>query len=114
MAHQHHSIDYLEFTVKDMEESKSFYQQAFGWEFTDYAPVYAGIKGEGKEMGGFTVGDPKPGGPLVVLYSENLEVSLAAVKSAGAKITKEIFSFPGGRRFQFIDPNGLELAVWGN
>jgi hypothetical protein len=23
-----------------------------------------------------------------------------------------IFSFPGGRRFHFLDPSGNELAVW--
>lgn len=25
---------------------------------------------------------------------------------------KSIFSFPGGRRFHFSDPNGNEYAVW--
>jgi hypothetical protein len=27
-------------------------------------------------------------------------------------ISKEIFEFPGGRRFEFTDPSGNELAVW--
>ena len=27
-------------------------------------------------------------------------------------IVKEIFSFPGGRRFEFTDPSGNHLAVW--
>jgi uncharacterized protein len=31
---------------------------------------------------------------------------------AGATIAKPIFTFPGGRRFHFIDPSGSELAVW--
>ncbi len=35
------------------------------------------------------------------------------VESAGGKIVKPIFSFPGGRRFHFLDPAGNELAVWG-
>ena len=55
---------------------------------------------------------PGSGGPLVVLYASDLEEMLTAVKGAGAKITKEIFTFPGGRRFHFKDPNGNELAVW--
>ncbi|VVT23323.1 Glyoxalase family protein [Marinobacter salarius] len=25
---------------------------------------------------------------------------------------QDIFSFPGGRRFHFSDPNGNEYAVW--
>ncbi len=113
MSHQHHSVDYIEFTVADMDQSKSFYYQAFGWEFTDYAPTYAGIKGADKEIGGFTVGEPSAGGPLLVLYSDDLEATLASVKKAGAEIVKPVFEFPGGRRFHFRDPNGVELAVWG-
>jgi predicted enzyme related to lactoylglutathione lyase len=48
----------------------------------------------------------------VILYSENLEKSLAGVVKAGGKITKEPFAFPGGRRFHFHDPSGNELGVW--
>lgn len=113
-AHRHHSIDYIEFVVNDMAAAKSFYASAFGWEFTDYGPGYAGIKGDGdgKEMGGLTVGESPGGSPLVVLYSDDLDASLASAVAAGAEITKEPFEFPGGRRFQFVDPSGNELAVW--
>jgi predicted enzyme related to lactoylglutathione lyase len=34
------------------------------------------------------------------------------VTKAGGVIAKDIFSFPGGRRFHFADPDGNELAVW--
>ena len=112
MKHKHHSIDYIEFTVSDMKASKEFYRSIFDWDFTDYAPGYAGIKGEDKEIGGFSVGTPSPGGPLLVFYSENLEESLAKVRAVDGEISKDIFDFPGGRRFQFFDPDGLELAVW--
>ena len=50
--------------------------------------------------------------PLLVIEVKDLEATLAAVTATGATITKPIFSFPGGRRFQFIDPAGSELAVW--
>ena len=61
--------------------------------------------------GGFqaTVASP----PLPVLYSSDLEATLASVDAAGGRIVKPIFSFPGGRRFHFADPAGNELAVWG-
>lgn len=111
--HTHHAIDYIEFTVRDLEEAKRFFSAAFGWAFTDYAPVYAGIKGPEREVGGLSVGEPRPGGPLVVLYSDDLEASLVAVQEAGGAIVKEPFDFPGGRRFHFTDPSGNELAVWG-
>jgi predicted enzyme related to lactoylglutathione lyase len=31
---------------------------------------------------------------------------------ARGSITKDIFSFPGGKRFHFVDPSENELAVW--
>lgn len=110
--HTQHAIDYIEFTVKDVAAAKEFYGSAFDWEFTDYGPGYAGIKGEHREMGGFAQGETVPGGVLVVLFSANLEDTLAAVRKAGGTISKEPFGFPGGRRFHFTDPSGNELAVW--
>lgn len=112
--HTHHTIDYIEFSVTNMEASKTFYSKAFDWEFNDYGPEYAGIKKpDGGESGGFRL-DSKviPGGPLVVLYSQQIEKSFEAVKQAGGSILKDIFEFPGGRRFEFADPNGNQLAVW--
>ncbi len=114
MTHQHHTIDYIEFTVLDVAEAKRFYGAAFGWTFTDYGPEYAGIQRPGGgEVGGLNLG-PKVdrGGPLVVLYSTDLEESIEAVRSAGGRIVKEPFAFPGGRRFHFLDPSGNELAAW--
>lgn len=115
VQHVNHAIDYIEFSVNDMAEAKRFYGAAFQWEFTDYGAEYAGIRNidaEG-EMGGLRpVEKVNTGGPLVILYSGDLEKSLASVKDAGGKISKEIFSFPGGRRFEFLDPAGNELAVW--
>jgi len=109
----HHAIDYIEFGVTEMAEAKRFYHEAFSWEFTDYSPTYAGIQGSDGEAGGFTVVDMvQCGGPLVVLYSENLEESLDAVRRAGGVIVKDVFSFPGGRRFHFHDSQGNEVAVW--
>jgi predicted enzyme related to lactoylglutathione lyase len=52
------------------------------------------------------------GSVLVVLYSAVLEETLEKVKEAGGKIIQDIFTFPGGGRFHFSDPNGNEYAVW--
>ena len=113
MAHVHHAIDYIELAAPDLAASKAFYAAAFGWAFNDYGPDYAGIQGQGREVGGLRqdahVG---AGGPLVVLYSRTLEDTMMKVKKAGGRIVKEPFSFPGGRRFHFSDPSGNELAVW--
>lgn len=104
--------DYVEFTVHDIAKSKAFYGAVFGWHFTDYGPGYASFD-DGRIGGGLTAdGVPRPGGPLVVFYADDLEAVLARVKVAGGAIVKPVFSFPGGRRFHFTDPDGIEVAVW--
>ncbi len=111
--HIHHGINYIEFTVTDMVESQRFYGAAFDWKFTDYGPDYAGIQGGTGEVGGFRLDTSvTTGGPLVILYSVDLEQTVTMVREAGGEIIKEPFSFPGGRRFHFRDPSGNELAVW--
>lgn len=113
--HTHHAVDYIEFVVTDLPKAKAFYSSAFGWTFNDYGPEYAGIQklGGSGEVGGMRL-DSKVtiGGPLVILYSQNLEDSQAKVVGAGGKITTPPYAFPGGRRFHFTDPSGNELAVW--
>ena len=44
---RHHRLDYVEIATSDIARSKKFYAEAFGWEFTDYGPAYAGIQGPG-------------------------------------------------------------------
>lgn len=116
MAQADHNrrVDYVEFPAQgaSLEDVKTFYADVFGWEFTDYGPDYTSFA-DGRLAGGFTrEAAPGRGGPLIVIYAVDLEGILADVKRAGGTITKDIFSFPGGRRFHFKDPAGNELAVW--
>lgn len=111
----HHTIDYIELAVTDLAASRSFYERAFGWQFNDHGPTYAGIRsasGDG-EVGGLGVGgSPGPGGSLVLLYSDDLEATLASVQEAGGSVTEGPYDFPGGRRFLFSDDSGNVLGVW--
>lgn len=114
MAKSEHDrrIDYVELNVADIARSKSFYGGAFGWTFTDYGPNYCEFA-DGRLKGGFTTNDtPAPGGPLVILYADDLVETQRRVEAAGGRIAKAIFDFPGGQRFHFLDPDGYELAVW--
>lgn len=104
-------IDNIEFAVADIARSKAFYGAAFDWSFTDYGPQYCEFS-DGRLTGGLTTGTVRPGGPLVILYADDLAETQARLEAAGARIVKETFSFPGGRRFHFQDPDGYELAVW--
>lgn len=115
----HHSINYVELTVTDLEAAKAFYAKAFDWSFTDYGAEYAGIAsptGDGSEDGGLLVSsEGRPhGGPFVLLYSADLDETEASIVGAGGKITVPSYPFPGGRRFHFTDPSGNELGVWGS
>ena len=113
-SHPHHGIDYIEISATDLDAARTFYAAAFGWTFTAYGPAYLGIqKPDGGEYGGLCLADEvQKGGPLVILYSDDLDVTLASVRKAGGSIVKPTFEFPGGRRFHFTDPSGNELAVW--
>jgi len=51
-------------------------------------------------------------GALIVLYHTNLQSIKNKIINSNGTISKDIFSFPGGQRFHFIDPSGNELAVW--
>lgn len=112
----HEKINYVEFHAKDLPATKAFFQSAFGWSFTDYGPEYTAFSNEGLD-GGFFQSDlassTQNGAALVILYSNQLEATLAKVEKAGGAIIKPIYSFPGGRRFHFTEPSGNEFAVWG-
>lgn len=111
-ADQDRRMDYIEFRTTDIEGTKRFYSEIFGWEFKDYGPTYTSFT-DGRMGGGFEAASTVvPGGPLVVLYSTDLESIEAAIRSSGGQIVRETFEFPGGRRFHFTDPSGNELAVW--
>lgn len=105
-------VDYIEFNVSDIERSKKFYGDVFGWTFTDYGPDYCEFS-DGRMKGGFTTQSPvKLGGALIVFFHKDLQSVLDKIVKAGGKITKDIFQFPGGERFEFTDPDGYDLAVW--
>jgi uncharacterized protein len=105
-------IDYIEFHATDIATTKKFYEQVFGWQFTDYGPNYTSFA-DGRINGGFAKAPVTHGaGALVVVYVDDLKAAEQKVKTAGGKIVKEIFSFPGGSRFHFTDPSGNELSAW--
>ncbi|MCP4048148.1 MAG: VOC family protein [Gammaproteobacteria bacterium] len=111
----HEKMDYVEFPSKDIEISKSFFSRVFNWQFTDYGPDYISFSDEGLN-GGFykseLASSTASGSTLIVFYSEDLLQTQNKITAAGGTVIKPIFSFPGGSRFHFADPNGNEYAVW--
>ncbi|PVA11393.1 glyoxalase family protein [Pelagivirga sediminicola] len=102
-------MDYVEFYAPELEREQAFMGTAFGWEFVDYGPDYRDIRQAG--IGG-GIERAAQAAPLIVLKADDLEAALAQVRAAGATITRDIFDFPGGRRFEFRTPAGTQMAVW--
>ncbi|MCW8826586.1 MAG: VOC family protein [Gammaproteobacteria bacterium] len=112
---EHEKINYVEFPSTDLEVTKRFFSEVFDWSFTDFGPEYSAFSNQGVD-GGFykshLTASTNNGGALIVFYSAQLENTLSHIEAAGGTIIKPTFSFPGGRRFHFSDPNGNEYAVW--
>jgi uncharacterized protein len=110
-----HTIDYIEMPSRDLSATKDFFSQLLGWSFQDYGPDYASFD-DGRMTGGFfasqTTSTVEKGAPLVVFYSPDLEKISKDVVRLNGKITREIFEFPGGRRFHFEAPGAGEFAIW--
>ncbi len=112
---RHNKITYIEFAAIDFDATKAFFMQVFGWEFNDYGQDYTAYEGFGVDFGFYRADMQslsEKGSALPVFYSENLEETERKVRRAGGTIVKEIFEFPGGRRFQFLEPSGNEIGVW--
>ena len=106
------TINYIEFKAKNLEKIKKFYTAAFNWVFTDYGPTYVAFSESGLKGGFEKTKTEVVNGALNVLYHKDLDFIKNKIIVVGGKITKDVFSFPGGRRFHFVDPSENELAVW--
>ena len=105
-------LDYVELPGTDMEATRGFYEQAFGWTMTQFAPTYAATTTGDTDVGIQADAAERPAAPLPVIQVKDLDSYVTAVEAAGGNIVKPIRAFPGGRRFHFTDPSGNELAVW--
>lgn len=104
-------LNYVELPVRDLASAKAFYETAFGWSLTGFGPTYASTLTGDTDIGLQGDAAEATAAPLPVIQVDDLETALEAVTGAGGALVVPIFSFPGGRRFQFTDPAGNELAV---
>jgi len=112
---EHEKINYVEFPSKDIQATKHFFVQVFGWSFQDFGPEYSAFSNQGIDGGFFKSelsSSTNNGAALIVFYSQDLEATQAKIEKANGIIVKPIFSFPGGQRFHFTEPGGNEFAVW--
>jgi predicted enzyme related to lactoylglutathione lyase len=112
---KHEKINYIELPAKNIKANKDFFTKVFDWKFTDFGNEYSSFS-DGIIDGGFYKSEQSSstlnGAALIVFYSSNLEQTKEKIEKSDGKIVKDIFDFPGGKRFQFNDPNGNEFGVW--
>lgn len=107
-------FDYVELRVADPEElarTRDFLSEVFGWSYKMWTDAYADTPDSGV-VSGISVEEGAKTVPLPAIQTADLEGMYERVKKAGGEITVEIWSFPGGRRFNFREPSGNEIAVW--
>ena len=122
MESSHHTIAYVELVAPDLPASRAFYEAAFGWQFNDYGPTYAGIRdpaghrGHRRRLQGGAderdVAQAVLAGLVVTRAAVDLDGSVAAVEAAGGVLVTPPEAYPGGRRFTFTDPAGNVLGVF--
>lgn len=108
-------IDYVELPAASKEAlaaTKQFYGNVFGWTYQSWGDDYSDTKDSGIGSGINASSDHPISKPLIVLFSPDLEAVREKIIKAGGKISRDIFAFPGGRRFHYVDPAGNELGVW--
>jgi predicted enzyme related to lactoylglutathione lyase len=98
-------IVHFEIEARDRERAKTFYAQAFGWEMQQMAPdmgeYVVVITGDSKEPGGinggiFTppTGDKELNAFSCVVAVDNIDTSMADVKSAGGELLGDKMDIP--------------------
>ena len=107
------TLNYIELPVAGVAEAKRFFGEAFGWSFADYGPGYAAHEEAPCQLGLNGGGDGEATAAILpVIEVADLAATRAAVLAAGGTITRDIFAYPGGQRFHFREPGGLELAAY--
>ncbi|MBY0423348.1 MAG: VOC family protein [Parvularculaceae bacterium] len=105
-------LNYVELPAAALPETKAFYEAAFGWTLEAFGPSYSGTTTSIVDLGLQGDRTEAPRAPLPGVEVDDLGATLLAVTRAGGRVTKDVFSFPGGRRFHCVDPSGNEIAVW--
>lgn len=107
---QRYVLDYLELPSTDGAAEQKFMADAFGWAHTNYGPEYTAIHA-GIEVGIDSSAD-RVVTPLPIIRAEDLDAAEQDVVAAGGVITVPQFDYPGGRRFHFRSPGGVDFAVY--
>lgn len=114
---------YFDFTVKDLDTAKTFFEHVFNWRFEkfpmpyDYYRIQAGAEGESGIDGGIGAIADTPtaeGRPLtqVTIPVPNLDDCISRVEQAGGRVIEPKMAIPGiGWFAACVEPGGLLFGV---
>lgn len=115
---------WVDFGSTDFQASRTFYEQLFGWTFTDAGPemghyhlIHAGtdLVGGAMDVAGLTCpdGDPLPSEWGVYLGSEDADATVARAAEAGAQVVvPPMDAGAAGRHAVLLDPTRAVIGVW--
>ena len=89
-------LDYVELPASDLAATKRFYEDAFGWSMTEFAPTYAATMTGDTDVGLQADATEKPTAPLPVVQVKDLESALESVERAGVSSSRSVPSQAGG------------------
>ncbi len=107
-------FNYIELRVADPAElarTRDFLSEVFGWSYKMWTDEYADTADSGM-VSGLSAEQEAATIPLPAIETDDLEAMYNRVTKAGGVVTQEIWSYPGGRRFNFREPSGNEIAVF--
>jgi predicted enzyme related to lactoylglutathione lyase len=108
-------VSYVEFNSPDLEATKTFLSDVFGWQFQPFAaPDYLVAPhgtAPGVDAGLMPSRDGQPR-TIPVIRLDDLDVALERVRAHGGTIAVEPFTIPDvGRGCYILDPTGLLIGL---
>jgi uncharacterized protein len=110
---------WVDLTAPDVDASKAFYGEVFGWQFEDTAPEYGGYvnaTSDGHRVAGITPRMPEMQGPDVwttYISSADAEATAAAVTAAGGTVLMPAMAVGEiGSMAMAADPAGAVFGIW--
>lgn len=112
----HNPVTWFEIHATDVDRSRTFYGDVFGWTFQSAAPGYDMIGlGESAPIGGGITQVRPGGGPMTVFNVQVDDVAAAceAVGRAGGSVVMPAQTTDDGLDFAYVaDPDGSVVGVW--
>lgn len=99
----------------DVERSKRFYADLFGWSMQQWSPEYALFDSGDGSGGGISLVESVPA-PCIMVYVdvEDIEATLTKAESLGGRAVRHRTEIGGGMGFlgELDDPCGCRIGLW--